>query len=309
MAQRYRYPPLPGNRNAAANSAEYRPPRTSVAILLWTFIYLIFVCICLYHFSLLEFQDAKSRDGLVFVLYACSYWGIWTAYLRSRDDRYWLKFWTLPRVYSLRFLLVSESKTYPGSSIDSPELKKPTKSADEVQPYSLWKDKAKSSITATTVLATMSFLALIQFLPQGNCVMQGVPCDIVINSGRLFALIATISFVITVDSLDSLLNDFGKRNDDAETHRIEYLMTHFYDRARLARYIGVAALLFCGILLIAMHDFWVACAATAIIFAIGWNYWFPKLPDTSPVPHFPICFFWVAAALPLLLKIYIGSPG
>jgi hypothetical protein len=119
--------------------------------------------------------------------------------------------------------------------------------------------------------------------------------------------------VITVDSLDSLLNDFGQREDDDETHRVEYLMTHFYDRARLARYLGMSALLFCGILLIAVHDFWVACAAIGTIFAIGWNYWFPQLPDTSPAAsrtsYFPVFFFWVVAALPLLLEIYTTSSG
>jgi hypothetical protein len=281
--------------------------QTSIAVLVWTVIYLIIVCACLYQFNLLGIRDTKSSDRLFFVLYACAYWGIWTSYLRSGDKRHCCKFWTLPQVYSLRLLLRSESKTYRGSSIASAALKKPTKSA-HAQEYSLWKEKAKSSITATTVLATMSFLSLTQFLP-GKCEKQGPICDIVINSGRLFSIIATVAFVITVDSLDSLLNDFGERHNDAETHRTEFLMTHFYDRARLARYLGMSALLFCAILLIAVHDFWVACAAIGTIFAIGWNYWFPKLPDTLPASHFPVFFFWVVAALPLLLEIFTTSSG
>ena len=292
MTDSYKYPSEKGH--------------TTIGILLWAVIYSVIACVFLYHFNILDFGSAKTRDALFFVIYASAYWGIWTAYLRSGDKPSRLKFWTLPRVHSLRLLLRSESKTYAGSSINFQGLQKPEKSADENEPYSYWKEKAKSSITATTVLATMSFLALLQFLPETNtnCAWQKPTCEILVNSGRLFSVMAIIAFMITVDSFDLMLNDFGWRKNDDSTHRIEYLMTHFYDRARLPRYVGVSAVIFCGVLLIALRDFWLACAAIGIVFVMGWNYWFPKLPDTSQAPRVPIFLFWIVTILPLCMKVY-----
>jgi hypothetical protein len=158
----------------------------------------------------------------------------------------------------------------------------------------------------------MAFLALIQFLQGGNCKLQREQaCEVIVNSGRLFAILATVAFIITVDSFDSLLNNFGWRPDDEKTERDKSLKGHFYDRARLARYVGVSALIFCGVLLVAMHDLLLASAAIGIVFVMGWNYWFPKFTGGSQYPSLSrsfnrVIFFWALMILPLFLRaIYI----
>jgi hypothetical protein len=251
---------------------------TILAVCLWTVVYIGGTWVLLLLFGLLDdFKDRQHRGWLTFYVYSCFYWGAWTTYYRSIDykhykqGRSWWRPWTLVEVYSLRRVLSDEIRP-----INDPQARKEVAQPEEAKApelpevIKLWKEKARASITATTVLATISFIALTTFsgkMDLAQCTPKNL-CSLSVTLGLLFALLAFVSFVITVDALDSGLNDFRREN----IARVQNITQYFYERARVPRYVGMAAMLFCAVLLTALHDRWLASTMIGIIFLVGGRY-------------------------------------
>lgn len=215
---------------------------------------------------LLDWQRRLDGAQLLFLVYLAGFIGMWFVYFMSRQGP------RLFRVLTLRGLLRTTTANWNvASDVRKSEMEK------------AFQEKARASMTATTMLAATAGLALGQVNSVINTLddfstlrMSGDIWQIsMLSMAALFAFSALICFIIAVDALDSLFNRFESRR---VAHQLYF---HFYSASINPRYFGLISLFTAAIFVVASNDALLGCAAIGLLIAIGFRHWFPhiRLPD------------------------------
>ena len=270
---------------------------------------------CLFSMRLLEVSDlleARGAQRLIFAEYFCLFVSMWTVYfLTGRED---FQKW---HFRSLRRLLKNFSGNYPdavGSGEEAERFRKssvsPVRNASD-----LFYDKARSTVVTTSIMSAASLLLIAQglgplasLIDGGNSVRSWVVFALAASS--LSGVTAFGCFLVSVDALDSIFNDFPK-----ELNR--YFVTHFYRLTVGPRYIGFVSLMTSLIFLFAARLPLVACSVIAVFVWAGHRYWFPReIEGVASGPDCPESFTpWLrrsilVAPLFLQLGLFLGIlPG
>lgn len=213
----------------------------------------IVVAALLLFISIMIWPDIVNNiNHVLFIIYGSLYFAMWMVYFLSRSGP---KFF---RVGTLRRLLLTKSKSW------SYELNK-------IEEFSM--DKAKQSMTAMTVLCTISFLQMVQikefyYRIAGEQHALHTWDVTILTMALLCSLGAFINFIISLDSLDCMFNDFSE-------HHMEF-RRYFYRSTINPRYFGLVFLITALILLIAHVNLLFGNISIAIVISIGYRYWFPS---------------------------------
>jgi len=218
---------------------------------------IVFSVIGVYFFQKYFIDLNGNGSKLVFIAYLSTYTAMWTLYFSSKNGP---KIFQVP---TLRRILLVESKSW--TNIDSTDN-------DEIEEISM--EKAKTSITSIAMLVGVSFLGLVQ----AKIGLSGL------NSGEeeflwkqfIFILlgfsstIALVCFVISVDALDCMFNEF--KNDQIDNKFRRY----FYKSTIHPRYIGFVCLLTSVIFLNVSSSVLLGSLTIAVIISVGYRHWFPR---------------------------------
>ncbi len=215
---------------------------------------------------LLDWQRTMDWAQLLFLVYLAGFIGMWFVYFMSRQGP------QLFRVLTLRRLLRTTTANWNvASDVRKSEMEK------------AFQEKARASMTATTMLAATAGLALGQVNSIINTLddfstlqTSGDLWQIsMLGVAALFAFSALICFIIAVDTLDSLFNRFESRR---VAHQLYF---HFYSASINPRYFGLISLFTAAIFVVASNDALLGCAAIGLLVTIGVRHWFPRirLPD------------------------------
>lgn len=237
---------------------------------------------------------AEEPDYLLFLVYLSFYIAMWGIYFASKSGPMFL------RISTLRRLLLLESKHW--TEQDNQEN-------SDIEELSM--EKAKTSITAIAMLVGVSFLGIIQgktgltalysvcgASPSESCHWN----EIIFWSLTLFSSLALVCFVLSVDALDCMFNEF--KNSQAENKYRRY----FYKSTIHPRYVGLVSLLTSIIFLNASINVILGSMTIGIIISIGYKHWFPSSGltaddwlETSGAPA-----FWMRFTPLVLLPLLIG---
>lgn len=220
-------------------------PTWCVILLIWIVVASIFLFI-----GIMIWPSIVNRiNHVLFIIYGSLYFAMWMVYFLSRSGP---KFF---RVGSLRRLLLTKSKSW----------------SEEAEEFSM--DKAKQSMTAIAVLLTVSFLQMVQTkdfyyrIAEEQHVLHTWDVTI-LTMALLCSLGAFINFIISLDSLDCMFNDFSEQHIK--------LRRYFYRSTINPRYFGLVFLITALILLIAHVNLLLGNISIAIVITIGFRYWFPS---------------------------------
>ncbi|MGR9088268.1 MAG: hypothetical protein ACU841_14530 [Gammaproteobacteria bacterium] len=225
--------------------AESDCPAWCVILLVW----MVFSAIFLFIGTVIWPSIANSINHVLFIIYGSLYFAMWAVYFLSRSGP---KFF---RVGSLRRLLLTNSKSW----------------GEEAEEFSM--DKAKQSMTAIAVLITVSFLQMVQTkefyyrIAEEQHALHSWDVTI-LTMTLLCSLGAFINFIVSLDSLDCMFNDFSEQHGK--------LRRYFYRSTINPRYFGLVFLITALILLISHVDLLLGSIAIAIVITIGYGYWFPS---------------------------------
>lgn len=231
----------------------------------------IFLCFFLNIFRYLYFQNSFFLlDRLLFVFYFSIYLAMWIIYFISKScyvkpenrktkDKF-LRFFQIPTLRRLLFV-VSKNWTDEESS-----------SNDRLE--ELAKDKARSSITATAMLTSITVIIMIQVKSfyladvQDNRVLLSDDMSLMLLLLTFACAFSSfIMFIISADALDSIFNEYSVREN--RLHRYHYRSTIY------PRYFGMVFLITSICFLSAYINLLLGCLAFSLVFTIGYRHWFP----------------------------------
>lgn len=219
---------------------------------------------------LFNWQHSLSYPQWLFIVYTTGFGSMWFIYFMSRQGP------GLFQVLTLRSLLRKTAANWSdASNVRKSEIEK------------AFQEKARASMTATTMLAATAGLAL----GQVNSIINSLGDRAgeasmwqmsMLGLAALFAFSALICFIIAVDALDSMFNKFESRRVARELHN------YFYMESINPRYFGLLSLFSAAIFVVASNDALLGCAAIGVLISIGFRHWFPqvRLPD-DPKPCEP----------------------
>jgi len=205
-----------------------------------------------------------NRDihKLIFITYLSTYISMWIVYFASKNGPKFL------RISTLRRLLLLESKSW--TVIDSDDN-------DEIEETSM--EKAKTSITAIAMLVGVSFLGIVQ-AKSGltSLVMIGSEhsgelytwSKIIFGCLGFFSSVALVCFILSVDALDCMFNEFKTEALENKFRR------YFYKSTIHPKYFGLVCLLTSIIFLNASASITLGSITIGIIISIGYRHWFPR---------------------------------
>lgn len=237
------------------------------------------ISVCAFQFFFVELRSDIPK--LTFICYLSAYIAMWTLYFASKNGP------PILRVSTLRRILLVESKSW--SNID-------TKEDGEIEEISM--EKAKTSITAIAMLVGVSFLGISQ-AKSGLIALNasGLPIDSAEYIWQQYSFytlsfistIAIVCFVLSVDALDCMFNEFKTDKLDNKFRR------YFYKSTIHPRYIGFVCLLTSIIFLNASSSVTLGSITIAIIIAIGYRHWFPHsdLASESWTERSGVSSFWI----------------
>lgn len=231
----------------------------------------------------IQFFPELSRDPnhILFLSYLSAYICMWSLYFASKAG---------PKIFqvsTLRRLLLLESKNW--TNTDSEEN-------SEIENLSM--EKAKTSITATAMLVGVSFLGIIQAktglqaLTTSCLSYMSEVCqwnEIVFLGLAFTSSLALVCFILSVDSLDCMFNEF--KTDQIENKFRRY----FYKTTIHPRYVGLVCLLSSIIFLNAATNTALGSTTIGVIIAIGYRHWFPRpeLASDEWVEKSGVFGFWL----------------
>ena len=203
-------------------------------------------------------------NRMMLLCYLSLYIGMWWAYFRSKkypegtaSEANSLK------IRSLRRLLGTTSKQW------QPHAKS---TSDDQKAIDAYRRKSETSMQVIAVLIAVSILIFDQI---SNIWMTEEEFSVwqygILWIGMLAAVISFICFMMCVDALDTVFNQF--RSDPIRNVLVKY----FYDYTLNPRYAGGAAMLFSVILLLGFHSEVLASLAVIAILLVGYNLWFPNV--------------------------------
>ena len=218
---------------------------------------LVFSVIGVYFFQK-YFIDLKGDSSkLVFIVYLSTYVAMWALYFASKNGP---KIFKVP---TLRRILLVESKNW--TNIDS-------KDNDDIEDISM--EKAKTSITSIAMLVGVSFLGLVQAKSGLSQLIPGQEDflwqEFIFILLGFISTIALVCFVISVDALDCMFNEFKSAQIDNKFRR------YFYKSTIHPRYIGFVCLLTSVIFLNASSSVLLGSLTIAVIISVGYRHWFPR---------------------------------
>lgn len=202
--------------------------------------------------------NGSKVDYIVFIIYLSVYVSMWLVYFASKDGP------KIFRVPTLRRLLTLESKDW--TNID-------TSDNDEIEKLSM--EKAKTSITAMAMLVGVSFLGIVQSKHIASSLDlsgdQGTYAWGVFISTGLASLssIALVCFILSVDALDSMFNEFKDEQIENKFRR------YFYKSTIYPKYIGLVCLLSSIIFFNASTNLVLGTMTVGLIMTVGYRHWFP----------------------------------
>jgi len=213
-------------------------------------------------FTSLFSEIDNDINKLVFIAYLSVYISMWVVYFASKNGP------KLLRVSTLRRLLLVESKNW--TSTDNTEN-------DKIETISM--EKAKTSITASAMLVGASLLGVVQAKSGLNSLAvigSGYSNELYIWNKIIFAglgffsSVALVCFILSVDALDCMFNEF--KTDELENKFRRY----FYKSTIHPKYFGLVSLLTSIIFLNASADLVLGSITIGIIISIGYRHWFPR---------------------------------
>ena len=215
---------------------------------------------------------AETAKGLLFLLYFSAFIALWRVYFRTvgqGDD---------PAVIrSLRELLRVSSWGHLLRSEDMPKIG--GAASNQGPPVNPVAEKSKSTIATIALLAAAAVVELEQVsglysslsTPNGQGIVLDAPFwqEMVLGLAALSAMAALVCFLVSVDSLDSAINEFGAGS--------WFLPRHFYMQAIQPKYWGFASLLAGAVFIMCFHSRTLASASVGLILAVGYRHWFPTV--------------------------------
>lgn len=245
-----------------------------------------------------------ERAQVLFVCELAAFVGMWFAYFMSRHGNVG-GFFEVP---TLRRLLRLTAKTWDQNKRDFGES---------------FRAKAEKTISATAMLVATSGVVLGRAAdsyhnweianPKPPGYWQPGLCIVALLSG----FTALVCFVLSVDSLDAVANNFATRSLTTR------LRAHFYMSTINPRYFGFVLLLSSIVAMFAVKNALLGCAALTIIVGVGYTHWFPPVDvltnaigreDRSKAARRGVAVFVgrsFALALPMILvwKFPAPTPG
>lgn len=207
----------------------------------------------------------KSINNITFIVYLSIYLSMWILYFSSKSGP------KLFRVSTLRRLLLSESKNW--TNVDSKEN-------HEIEELSM--EKAKTSITATAMLVGVAFIGIIQakngfygLIESHLSGEQLIWQQLILGSLAFCSSLALVCFIISVDALDCMFNEF--KTEESENKFRRYL----YKSTIQPRYVGLVCLLTSIIFLNASSSIVLGSLSIGLIISVGYKHWFPSPKITS----------------------------
>ena len=221
-----------------------------------------------------ELTTQQWVDRLIFLVYLCFFAATWTVYFRSKKDiRRFDENGQPVGIQSLRRLLGEVSEQW------NPD----PKHKNEEQVKAAFRNKASSSMQ---VLAILTAVAVLILDIAGNVWVSKAqimePWDAYsISFASLMALIAFVSFLVSIDALDTLFNRIEN------TVNKNVILRHFYQLTINPKYYGMVSMVLAVVFLLQVFSTVLASVAIAFILLIGYSLWFPQLSST--LKYFHIC--------------------
>jgi len=215
-------------------------------------------------------------DRHVFLIYSCAFAAWWLVYFLTKKVNDSAKEQSFKKVRTLRRLL-GECSAQWASPVGMKE-----EDINSIEQY--YREKAKSSMTTTSILIALSGLELQEVLDVLRPILKQTTENIILwdasmlGLSALFALISFIGYIISADALDVVFNRFV---DDDSRHRIT---SYYYKSTINPRYAAFVSLISSFVLLAAYYSPIVASVGIGLFFSIGYGHWFPQiLPHDDPV--------------------------
>lgn len=218
---------------------------------------------------------------------------MWVVYFASKNGPKFL------RVSTLRRILLLESKNW--TNIDNEEN-------SEIEAISM--EKAKTSITAIAMLVGVSFLGIVQAKNGLNTLTlpsSGYSEELYIwgrflfGSLSFFSSIALVCFILSVDALDCMFNEFKTNNIENKFRR------YFYKSTIHPKYFGLVSLLTSVIFLNATAGVTLGSITIGMIISIGYRHWFPRpeLASDNWEEKSEVLGFWVRLITLVVIPVIV----
>lgn len=243
------------------NTTEYKLSALSVILILSIIIATIFTSAFTLYFSVID----KNINNIIFIIYLSIYFSMWIIYFASKSK------YEIFQVSTLRKLLTSESKNWTATN---------SKKNEKIEELSM--EKAKTSITATAMLVGVAFVGILQAkngfyglvesqLSNEQLIWQ----QLILASLAFSSSLALVCFIISVDALDCMFNEFKTKQLENKFRR------YLYKSTIQPRYVGLVCLLTSIIFLNASSSIVLGSMSIGLIISVGYKHWFPCPKITS----------------------------
>jgi protein-S-isoprenylcysteine O-methyltransferase Ste14 len=244
--------------------------------------------------------EGQRWNRMMLLCYLSLYIGMWWAYFRSKKYPEGTEAEAKSlKIQSLRRLLGTTSKQWQPHAVST---------SDDQDAIDAYRRKSGTSMQVIAVLIAVSILifdqiSTIWMMPETEFSVWQYG---ILWIGMLSAVISFICFMMCVDALDTVFNQFS--SDPIRNVLVKF----FYDYTLNPRYAGGAAMLFSVILLLGFHSEALASLAVITILLVGYNLWFPNVSVplknlggiTQTVSR--KCYRWYITLLLLPLVIRMG---
>ncbi|AFI85556.1 DUF4339 domain-containing protein [Methylophaga nitratireducenticrescens] len=246
-------------KNWSSNSAII--PIMGYALLVF---FLMYIAITALPESLLHFRLSASR--IVYLLSLSVYIGFWLAYFSSSKNVKFLN------IATLRRMLTASSQQWKSDDENAGLVDDPFSVKHQLEES--YREKARAAMTVIAIMIAGSLILLVQTNQYLVARVDFLTLPFIWESffltlSALSSFIAFISFLLSVDALDSMFNRYL-------TDKIELRMVRKFYRFTLnPKYMGLIFLILGITSFAAIHNGLIASIMLWITMSVGYYHWFP----------------------------------
>jgi|AntDeeMetagen285_2_1112576.scaffolds.fasta_scaffold02023_2 protein-S-isoprenylcysteine O-methyltransferase Ste14 len=226
--------------------------------------FLIYIVIISSPSSLMVLELSDSR--IVYLLSLSVYIGYWLTYFSSNKN---LKFLN---VATLRRMLTASSVQWNRAGGNYDNIDDPFSIKHQLE--ACYREKARAGMTAVAIMIAGSLILLVQtnhylLLREDLLSLPFVWESVFLTLSALSSFIAFVSFLLSVDALESMFNRYL-------TEKIELTMVrNFYRFTLNPKYMGLIFLILGITSFAAIHSGLIASIMLWITMSVGYHHWFP----------------------------------